>query len=538
LTSPSVAVVITTYNHAHFLSDAIESVLTQTHPADEILVVDDGSTDSPRAIAARYPEVRFIRQPNQGLAAARNTGLHSVSSDKVIFLDADDRLLPEAITAGLACFKSAPGSGLIYGGHRRVNTCGAPISGNIYNPISAEPYRDFLRGNAIGMHATVMYNRLRLVDLGGFDPLLRRCEDYDVYLRMSRSFPIASHPTVVADYRQHGANVSSDHSEMLTWALRVHRREVATARRRTETAWDWRRGRSLWKTYYAEQILYDAKSGWAVSRNARSALQVVLRAMAASPQVTARNVLSFARHNLGRTLRTNLSRAIRKLGGQWPPPLRTVRFGDLGGIKPVSLDFGFDRGTPIDRYYIEDFLGRHASDIAGRVLEVGDDTYCRRFGGTRVTAQDVLDVNPDNPTATIVGDLSKPCILPEASFDCLVVTQTLHLIYDMQAAVIQMYRALKPGGVILLTVPGISQLDRRTWANTWFWSLTRWSADRLFSDIFGAANVDIETHGNVFAATAFLQGLAVEEVTTAKLDTVDVAYPVIVAVRAQKSAET
>jgi SAM-dependent methyltransferase len=260
--------------------------------------------------------------------------------------------------------------------------------------------------------------------------------------------------------------------------------------------------------------------------------------MAASPQVTARKILSFSKHKLGRTLRSNLPGTIKRLSGRWPPPLRTVKFGDLDGVKPVSLDFGFDRGTPIDRYYIEGFLGRHAGDIAGRALEVGDDSYCRRFGGSRVTDQDILDVSSDNPVATIVGDLSKHGLLPESSFDCLVVTQTLHLIYDMQAAIIQMHRALKPGGVMLLTVPGISQIDRRAWANTWFWSLTRWSADRLVSGVFGTGNVRVESHGNVFAATAFLQGLALEEISTAKLDIVDEAYPVIVAVRARKTLGT
>jgi SAM-dependent methyltransferase len=527
--------VITTYNHAHFLNEALESVIAQTHPADDILVVDDGSADNPAAIVERYPEVRLIRQSNQGLAEARNTGLRSVSADNIIFLDADDRLLPEAIAAGLACFNCAPDSGLVYGGHRRVNVCGKPLGGNIYTPISDEPYRDFLRGNVIGMHATVMYDRARLIKLGGFDSLLRRCEDYDVYLRMSRAFSVSSHPTTVAEYRQHGSNMSSDHSEMLAWALQVHRRQAPNAFRKAATALDWQKGRSMWRTYYARQILEDPKSGWVASKDTSSALKVIFRAIAASPQVTVRRALSSVRCRLGRTFRSRFYRASKSLWGQWPPPPGRVRFGDFGSVTPVSLDFGFDRGRPIDRYYIEGFLDRHARDIAGRVLEIGDATYCRRFGGPRVVHQDVLDISPNNPAATITGDLSKPGVLPSASFDCLVIAQTLHLIYDMRTAILEMHQALKPGGVVLLTVPGISQIDRRTWASTWFWSLTQWSADRLFSSVFGAENVHIECYGNVFAATAFLQGLAVEEVETAKLGITDEAYPVIVAVRAQKA---
>ena len=144
----------------------------------------------------------------------------------------------------------------------------------------------------------------------------------------------------------------------------------------------------------------------------------------------------------------------------------------------------------------------------------------------------------DNPAATIVGDLSQPGTLPAAAFDCLVLTQTLHLIFDMQAAVVEMHRALKPGGVLLLTVPGISRIDRGAWGADWFWSLTAAAAARLFGNVFGTHNVRVEDHGNVFAATAFLQGLAVEEIDIAKLAYHDACYPVIVVVRAQKRGDT
>ncbi len=217
------------------------------------------------------------------------------------------------------------------------------------------------------------------------------------------------------------------------------------------------------------------------------------------------------------------------------PPVGAIALGDLDRVTPVSANFGFDRGTPIDRYYIELFLQRHAPDIRGRALEVGDDSYCRRFGGNRITRQDVLHVLPEARAATIVGDLSQPGTLPVGAFDCLVITQTLHLIFDMRAAIVEMHQALKPGGVLLLTVPGISQIDRGDWGDTWFWSLTRSSAIRLFSGIFDFDRIEVEQYGNVFAATTFLHGLAVEEVERAKLDVMDACYPVIIAVRARRA---
>ena len=224
------------------------------------------------------------------------------------------------------------------------------------------------------------------------------------------------------------------------------------------------------------------------------------------------------------------------MGRRPPPPLGRVRFGDFDRTSPISPDFGFDRGTPVDRYYVEAFLAAHSGDIRGRALEVGDASYCRRFG-TGIVRQDVLHVAKDYPGATIVGDLSVPGVLPQGAFECLVVTQTLHLIYDMRAAIAEMHRALKPGGVLLLTCPGISQVDRGDWGPTWFWSITRPAAERMFADVFGAANVAVEARGNVYAAVCFLEGLALEELDAAKLEVPDASYPVVVTVRARKPEE-
>ena len=215
-----------------------------------------------------------------------------------------------------------------------------------------------------------------------------------------------------------------------------------------------------------------------------------------------------------------------------------MKFGDLDRSAPIDDDFGYGRGTPVDRYYIAEFLRRYAEDILGRVLEVGDDDLSRRFGGDRITHQDILHVRPGNPRATIVGDLAVPGVLPPATFDCLILTQTLHLIYDMASAVREIHRALKPNGVVLLTVPGISRIDRGEWRESWYWSLTEYSARRMFAEVFGAEQINVEAYGNVFAAIAFLHGVALEEVPPAKLNMADPAFPVIISVRAQKASRS
>lgn len=144
-------------------------------------------------------------------------------------------------------------------------------------------------------------------------------------------------------------------------------------------------------------------------------------------------------------------------------PTRAVRFGDFRRLVPFSREFGFDRGTPVDRFYIEWFLSCCEADIRGRVLEIGDNSYTKRFGGNRVTHSDVLHVQEGNPQATFIGDLTSAEHIPSDVFDCIILMQTLHLIYDMKAAMRTLYRILKPGGVLLATVPGISQLERGLW---------------------------------------------------------------------------
>lgn len=204
----------------------------------------------------------------------------------------------------------------------------------------------------------------------------------------------------------------------------------------------------------------------------------------------------------------------------------------LATLEPLSDDFGYSRGTPIDRHYIEAFLSDHSADIRGRVLEVGDDAYTRRFGGDRVVTRDILHVAQGHPGATITGDLSEPGLLPDRSFDCIILTQTLHLIFDMASAIGALNRALVPGGILLVTTPGISPIDRGEWKDRWHWSLTELSLSRLLSGPFDPGQVRTSSYGNLFAATAFLHGASVEEAGKKRLTPIDPSYPVTVAARA------
>jgi peptidoglycan/xylan/chitin deacetylase (PgdA/CDA1 family) len=218
------------------------------------------------------------------------------------------------------------------------------------------------------------------------------------------------------------------------------------------------------------------------------------------------------------------------------PPVGRVDLGDLRSTEPVSRDFGFARGTPVDRFYVERFLERHSSDVRGRVLEVGDDGYTSRFGGDAVEGVEVLDATGGNPRATVVADLTDAPELSDASFDCVICTQTLLLVYDLRAAVATLRRILRPGGVALVTLPGVSRTvvdENDPWED--HWRFTHMSARRLFEEAFGAGEVDVEPFGNVLAATAQLQGMAAEDLDEAELRARDPAYDVLIGVRARAS---
>jgi SAM-dependent methyltransferase len=202
----------------------------------------------------------------------------------------------------------------------------------------------------------------------------------------------------------------------------------------------------------------------------------------------------------------------------------------------LSNVWGHDRGTPIDRYYIEQFLQSNSSDIRGRALEIKDSSYTDRYG-TRVERRDVLDIDPLNRRATIIADLARADAVPRELFDCFIFTQTLQFIQDIRAALGHAHRILRPGGVLLATVPGISRVER-AYATTDYWRFTPASCALLFSEIFGAGNLTICPYGNVLAAIAFLTGMACEELSPRELEVQDQHFPVVIAVRAVKPLET
>jgi SAM-dependent methyltransferase len=213
----------------------------------------------------------------------------------------------------------------------------------------------------------------------------------------------------------------------------------------------------------------------------------------------------------------------------------SVRFGDLRRLNPISTEWGMERGQPIDRYYLEGFLSTHYRDIHGHVLEIGTDKYTRKFGGERVIKSYVLHIEEKKPQVNIIGDLTSADHIPSNNFDCIILTQTLQVMYDVTAAVKTVFRILKPGGVVLATVPGISKISRYD-MDRWgyYWSFTTQSSKRLFETVFPKNVIQVEANGNVLAAICFLQGLAKQELKKRELDYFDPDYELLITIRAVK----
>lgn len=214
--------------------------------------------------------------------------------------------------------------------------------------------------------------------------------------------------------------------------------------------------------------------------------------------------------------------------------LKKPNWHNMRNLEPISRVFALDRGTPIDRVYIEHFLESNRQHIQGVLCEIADNSYSKKYG-SNVKAYEILHYTNDNPKATIVGDLSNISTIPQNKIDCFILTQTLNFIYDFKSAIGGLHHMLNMGGVALVTVAGISQISRYDmdrWGD--YWRFTDLSIKKAFEEVFGEENVEVGTYGNVLAATAFLQGISAEELTKEELFYKDKDYQMTITIKATK----
>ena len=254
----TVSVVIPCFNQGHFLVEAIASALDQQGVECEVIVVDDGSTDNTPQVAAAAPGIRYVRQDNGGLPAARNTGLRESKGDLVVFLDSDDRLLPGALVAGAAALRSTDDAAFAYGAHVNIDRDGNRLPPSPVTPLGEDPYATLLTINCVVNPAAAIYRRWVFDHVGSFDTRLRASEDYDLYLRIAREFPIVSHAAVVVEYRRHGTAMSADPARMLVNTLRVLRAQRRWVRNTPEHYSAWRTGLQSWEDIYGRRLAWRA----------------------------------------------------------------------------------------------------------------------------------------------------------------------------------------------------------------------------------------------------------------------------------------
>jgi len=514
--TPLVSVVAIFLNAERFLEEAIGSVLAQRYPNWELLLVDDGSTDGSSAIARRHAErdpsrIRYLEHPghrNLGMSAARNLGFQHAGGIYLALLDADDVWLPEKLERQVAILETHPEVALLFGaplywfgwtGEAEDAARDYAIdlklpADRIYQPPSLLiPFLE--RAAPTPCPSDVLVRREAAVSVGGFEAHFTGVhmvyEDQGFFSKLLLRYPAYASSETWDRYRQHPESCYAV-------SKTSGGREIA---------------RRYFLTWFAGHLREQGLEDGPVGRTVRAELRPF-------------------------TLRGRASEKARRLLRTVLP--RRVRFGSLRRLTPLSRKFGWDRGgLPVDRYYIERFLERHAGDIAGRVLEVRDAGYTRKYGGGRVTRSDVLHPVPGNPKATIVADLSHADQCPADAFDCVILTQVLPFIPDVQAAVHTLHRMLRPGGVVLATMPGISQIvryDMDRWGD--YWRFTTLSARRIFECAFPGGDIRVEGHGNVLVAAAFLYGLSSRELRPEELERNDPDYEVLITVRAVKGGGT
>ena len=535
-------------NAEKFISEAIESVVTQTYRNWELLLVDDGSKDGStgiaRAYAAKFPDkIRYLDHEgheNRGMSASRNLGIRQARGEFLAFLDADDVWLPRKLERQIPALISRPHAAMVYGptfiwhgwtgqpGDRdqdRLQDLGVARN-TLLTPPQLVPV--VLRNEARSPRTcSVLLRREAVNAVGGFEARFRGLyEDQAFFTKLCLRFPVFAMAQTHDKYRQHEAGVCNSAVQ----------------------SGEYRDGRLSYLNWLADYLQQSAppNNGAQSMVEVKTALEeqrwLLEHPWLESMKRKIHGMKCAVRMRLGRVVESFLPISLhdwlrkQRRGPESSPRVGRAHLGGLRRLTPISRDFGFERGKPVDRFYIEAFLATHRMDIRGNVLEIGDDIYTRQFGDGRVSKSDVLHVSEGNPKATIVADLTDAGGIRDNSFDCILLLQTLQFIYDSRAALRNVFRILKPGGVLLATASGISPLSRDEWQDSWYWNFTTHSLRKLMNETFPRAEVTIESRGNVLAATAFLQGLAAEELRVRELEYNDPQYELIITIRGVKPA--
>ena len=533
---PLVTAIVIFYQAERYMDEAIASVFAQTWRNWELVLVDDGSTDGSTAIARRWAErhpdrVRVLEHPghaNLGMSISRNLGVGHARGDYVAFLDADDVWLPHKLAMQVGILETHPDVAMAYGPSEYWygwSGKAEDLRRDHYGEIGIAP--DTIveppglltmalenEGGTMPGICSLLVRREAFAQIGAFEKEFRGAYEDQVFLaKMFLQTRIFVTGTCSDRYRQHDESCCAQ-------ALRtgIYHPELPHPARETYLQW--------LRAYLAHEGVDDPALRAALHKN----LLPYDHPVVYGSRLRLRYVGRLVRRGLVRALESLLPaplyRALRRRwdGGQWVPPVGFARLGSLRRRAPLSRHRGADRGTTIDRHYVQHFFARHAEDVQGDVLEFGGGAsrIARAHG---VTSHVVVPV--DDTTRFRLSQL------PEGGFDCIVATHVLQRVYDIRPFVKALHRVLKPGGVLLATLPGAGNVGADTVHDT-YWTFTTLAAQTLFEETFPSLKLVVEPCGNVLAATASLHGLAAEELRARELEHRDATYAVVLGVRAVK----
>lgn len=261
---PLVSIIIPCYNGRQFVGEAIKSALAQSYRNTEVVVVDDGSTDGSSDVIKKYP-VLFVQGEHQGVSVARNLGVAASHGEFLVFLDSDDQLLPNAVTAGLGAFEKNPHCLMAIGAHKITSDNGERIVMRQKPCALRNGYELLLRSNFIECTSSVMFRRSSIRGNDAFRPGLGGAEDYELYLRLAREGALCCHNQVVTEYRLHEASASRKSAMMLIDTLKVFSEQWPFARKSLKYTWSFLQGSLFWRRKYGRQLTVELATSDALS---------------------------------------------------------------------------------------------------------------------------------------------------------------------------------------------------------------------------------------------------------------------------------
>jgi glycosyltransferase involved in cell wall biosynthesis len=526
---PLVSVIVIFFNADRFIDEAIDSVIAQTYDSWQLLLVDDGSTDGSRAHALRYVEkypekVCYLRHPdkrNHGMSASRNLGIRHAQGQYLAWLDADDVWFPRKLEHQVDLMQAQPAAGMIYGptewwyswsnppqdGRQDfVLPLGQPAETLIHPPglllqfLESEGHSPCI--------CSIMVRREILDRTGGFEDRFRGLyEDQAFCAKICLETPVLASSECGCRYRQHPDSASAQ----------THRAGQHRPARLLFLRW--------LASYLSAQGILDREIWRTLKREIWRCRHPRLYRMTGRIRQVEQNLRA-----QGRTT----TWALRRL-----PLVRHLRALQFRRLRPLGS--GRQRGTPIVRYYWARFLSRYRSDIRGIGLEIGTAVTLREYGGAEMAQLNALDLSAHSPEVTVVADLARADALPANQYDCFINQFTMHLVYDLDAALWHSIRMLKPGGVLLVNFPCVDYyfpngLDMGTGAPMFLhWWFTPIQVENLlYRAGLSPADYRLEIFGNLFSRVAYQLNLPAEELARYELDHVDPGHPLLICVRAVK----